>query len=304
MSEKTLVSVIMPVFNAANYIDEAIESILLQSFTHFELLIINDGSTDDSLALLKKWEAKDNRISVFNQHNQGRATARNNGLELASTDYVAMMDADDISMPNRLQLCYEYLEKHNDVVAVSGQFETICMYGVHLSTSVEPLDHLAIEQSLLQDLGAAFIQGASMIRKSLAEKVGGYDPIYDIGEDTDLFLRMAMQGKLANLPEVLLKYRKHPFSITTTTTKASVPDCIQRLNKSWEARGLALDQDFQHWLEQVTPLSVQQQFLWWGWNALGKGHLNVSRRYAMRLVFSFPLNVEKSRFIFCALRGR
>jgi len=303
-TEGPLVSVIMPVFNAALYLDEAIESILRQTFTDFELIIINDGSTDYSSELLKQWEGKDNRIRLFSQKNKGRAITRNRGLELASTGYVAMMDADDIAAPNRLQLCYEYLENHHDVVAVSGQYETICMYGVQLETSSTPLEHEDIERSLLQDLGAVFIQGASMIRKSVAITAGGYDPSYELGEDTDLFLRVALKGKLMNLPEVFLYYREHPDAITNIVNKNLIPHCIQRVNKAWDDRGLTLDENFEHWLENLPERTVQQKLLLWGWNSLRKGRVDISRRYAKKLIFSHPLSVDSYRFSYCAIRGR
>ncbi len=298
------VSVVMTVFNAVEYLDEAIDSVLQQTFSDFELIIINDGSTDKSLEKLQQWEKKDKRISVFDQNNKGRAESRNRGLDLANTNYVAMMDADDIATPNRLQLCYEYLKHNSDVVAVSGQFETICMYGVQLNRSSEPLEHTEIEQSLLQDLGASFIQGASMMRKEVVIKVGGYDSSYELGEDTDLFLRIALEGKLKNLPDVLLSYRKHPASITSSDNELLIPNCIERVKKAWVARGLTLNKNFEHWLEKAPNLSAQQQLLWWGWNALNKGRVDVSRRYAMKLMLSYPFNKEQYRFVFCAIRGR
>ncbi len=298
------VSVVMTVFNASLYLDEAIESVLGQTFSDFEFIIINDGSTDKSLEVIRKWEKKDNRICVFNQSNKGRAASRNRGLDIASTDFVAMMDADDIAAVDRLKLCYEYLQHNTDVVAVSGQFETICMYGVSLSASSEPLEHQEIEQLLLQDLGASFIQGASMIRKGIVTKVGGYNTSYDLGEDTDLFLRMALEGKLKNLPEILLYYRKHPESITSIDNESLIPNCIERVKKSWRDRGLRFDKDFIHWLEKIPKITVQQQLLWWGWNALNKGRVDISRRYALKLIFSYPFSVKQYRFIFCAIRGR
>lgn len=301
---KPRISVVMAVFNAASYLDEAIDSVLQQTFSDFELIIINDGSTDESLKKLRQWEEKDKRIKVFEQNNKGRAESRNRGLDLANTDYVAMMDADDIAAPNRLQLCYDCLTNNSDVVAVSGQFETICMYGVHLSRSYGPLEHAEIEQSLLQDLGASFIQGASMIRKDVAIKVGGYNSSYELGEDTDLFLRIALEGQLKNLPDVLLSYRKHPASITSTDNEVLIPNCIERVKKAWVARGLTLNENFEHWLEKSPNLSVQQQLLWWGWNALNKGRVDISRRYAIKLMLSNPFSKKQYRFIFCAIRGR
>jgi len=294
----------MPVFNAALYLDEAIKSILVQSLTEFELIIINDGSTDNSYELLKQWEKKDNRIRVYNQTNMGRSKTRNRGIELSSTDYIAMMDADDISMPNRLKICYEYLENNLNVVAVSGQYEHICMYGVPLYIAQVPFDHQSIEKSLLQDHGNNFTQGASLIRKSVVENAGGYNPSYEMGEDADLFLRMALIGELVNLPEIFLQYRRHPSSITNIADKKLLKNCIERLRKAWEDRGLTLDSDFEHWLEVVPERRVSQDILKWGWNALSKGEVTIARKYAKALVLSEPFNSSSYRFLYCAVRGR
>ncbi len=300
---KPLVSVVMPVFNAAFYLDEAIESILQQTFSDFELIIINDGSTDNSFDLLKQWEKKDHRIKLFDQANQGRSLTRNKGLALATSEFVAMMDADDISTPNRLRLSYDYLQEHAEVVGVSGQFETMCMYGVPLHKSLKPLDHDNIEKKLLHDFGDTFNQGASMIRKSVAESVGGYDPQYELGEDVDLFLKMALKGQLINLPDLLLLYRQHPTSITNTSNGLLIENRMSCLNQAWANRGLYMENDFEHWLMRIPEQIGHQVLLGWGWNALGKGKVKTARRYARKALLSQPLSVDVYRFFYCAMRG-
>jgi len=301
---KPFVSVVMPVFNAALYLDEAIESILQQTLLDFELIIINDGSTDDSLAMLENWKSTDSRIRLYDQANKGRSFTRNRGLSLATTEFLVMMDADDISMPNRLQLCYDYLHHHPNVVAVSGQFETMCMYGVPLHKSSVPIEHTLIEKDLLHDKGDAFTQGAAMIRKSVAESVGGYDLQYELGEDVDFFLKMALKGKLSNLTDELLLYRQHPTSITNTADDSVVENRMICLNQAWGDRGLSMDNTFVHWLVDAPPTDNYQYLLRWGWNALAKGEVHIARRYAKKLICSTPLKVEIYRFIYCAIRGR
>jgi len=304
MNEITpLVSVVMPVFNTDSYLDEAIDSILQQTFLDFELIIINDGSTDGSLALARQWEKKDRRVRVFDQPNKGRSFTRNRGLELAASEYI-VMDSDDIATPTRLQLCYEYLQNNTETVAVSGQYEKICMYGIPLHRSSLPLDHKSIVNDLLQDKGDSFTQGASMYKKSLAQKVGGYDLSYDLGEDADLFLRMALHGELVNLPDLLLKYRRHPSSITSMADEQLVENCMKRLNSAWLDRGLAMDSGFEHYLKNTLKKEKHEDILLFGWNALGKGAINIARRYAKSLFFSKPFSLNTYRFLYCALRGR
>jgi len=299
-----LVSVVMPVFNTAAYLDEAINSILKQTFPEFELIIINDGSTDDSLIIIKLWEKKDPRIRLVEQKNKGRSYSRNKGLELAVSDYIVMMDSDDVAMPDRLRVCYDYLQKHPEVVAVSGQYEKICMYGVSMHVSSLPLEHEFIERDLLQDKGNSFTQGASMYRKSLAQKVGGYNLSYVLGEDADLFLRMALHGKLINLPDVLLKYRRHPNSITSRGDEKLVDNCMERLKRAWLDRGLVLDGSFEHYLKNVSRRDKHEDILLFGWNALGKGEVAIARRYAKKLFFFYPFSMGVCRFLYCAIRGR
>ena len=126
------VSVVMPVYNAGLYIDEAIESILNQTLTDYEFIIIDDGSSDDSFSKICQWASKDNRIKAIKHENMGRSLTRNKGIELSTSEFIAFMDADDISTPNRLELSYNYLKNNLDVAAVSGGYEYTCMYGIPL----------------------------------------------------------------------------------------------------------------------------------------------------------------------------
>jgi len=300
-----LVSVVMPVFNAALYLDEAIKSILVQSLTEFELIIINDGSTDDSLNLLQSWADKDYRIRLYTQKNKGRSFTRNRGVELAKSDLISMLDADDIALPTRLEVHYEFMKNNPDVVVVGAQVEGVCMEGVPLYKSGAPLLlHDEIESSLLNDHGVQLCQGASMMRRSAILKVGGYDEGYAVGEDTDLFLKMALIGKLGNVPDVLLYYRQHLESSTNAANANLYSDSLSRIKKAWNDRRLTLPDDFKHWSEDMRAKTQKGDLLQWGWNALLKGEIKIAFKYIKELLVRGYFDLDVLRFIFCVIRGR
>jgi len=214
-----------------------------------------------------------------------------------------MMDPDDVAMPERLELCYQYLSNNSGVVGVSGHYESMCMYGVSLFETFTPIGHKEIEWHLLRDSGNAFVQGASMIRKSVALESGGYNLNYELGEDSDLFLRMALVGRLENLPNVLLKYRQHPGSITHSNPEKLLQKSLERLVKAWKDRELSMDVNYVHPSVNVSGKEGYEYLLQWGWNALGKGDVGIARRYAKDLMRSKPFSLDVFRFIFCAIRG-
>jgi glycosyltransferase involved in cell wall biosynthesis len=301
--ENPKISVIIPVYNSEKYLDEAVQSILDQTFSEFELIIINDGSTDSSLAMLKKWAEKDRRIRLFDQENAGRSFTRNRGLELAESEYIAMLDSDDIALPTRLEVHYEFMENNPEVVIVGAQIEGICMKGLSLFYSGTPLfDHNEIETALLNDHGVQLCQGASLMRKSAALKVGGYNEKYTVGEDTDLFLRMALIGKLANVSNVLLKYRQHIESATNASNSDIYRNSMLRIEKAWLDRGETSPPDFKHWSEGMQVRTPKDDLLQWGWNALAKRDKKITKYYAKRLLFMRSFDLDVLRFYFCILR--
>jgi glycosyltransferase involved in cell wall biosynthesis len=134
--QEPLISVVMPVYNAAQYLREAIDSILNQTFRDFEFIIINDGSTDRSLEIIQSYN--DDRIRLINQKNTGLAKALNNGIAIAKSDFIARMDADDISIPERLTSQFSFLESNVDVVAVGSNAEVIDKEGNHVYCTAQP----------------------------------------------------------------------------------------------------------------------------------------------------------------------
>ncbi|RMD80520.1 MAG: glycosyltransferase, partial [Chloroflexi bacterium] len=209
MTVKTspLVSVLMPVFNAERYVAEAIESILRQSFQDFEFIIIDDGSTDGSLDILKRYAARDPRIRLVSRENRGLVATLNEGIELARGQWVARMDADDIALPERLALQVRHLEATKadfcgGAVACFGDWRALWRY---------PLTHEACEVRLL--FGVPFAHPTVMGRREVFDRLR-YQPEFVFAEDYDLWQRAWAAGyRLVNVPEIVLRYRVHAAQI-------------------------------------------------------------------------------------------
>ena len=226
------VSVVMSVYDGLPYVGAAVESILGQTFEEFEFIIIDDGSTDGSTAVLRRYAAQDDRIRLIVQENRGLTPSLNRGLALAEAPLIARMDADDVCVPERFQEQIDFLEAHPEHVLVGSHVRFIDGTGDPISSD-NPLyskrnlgdmdlcaEHDAIEQRLLTG-GWAFIHPTVMIRQAAVEQIGGYNPKIVDAEDRDLFIRMAEVGRLANLPGVLLEYRVHGSQVSTTSAVQS-----------------------------------------------------------------------------------
>ena len=202
-----LISVILPVYNGAPYLDEAIVSILKQTHDNFELIVINDGSTDESLVILEKYAAQDSRIIIINRQNKGLVYSLNEGILKAKGKYIARMDADDVSDISRLESQIEYIEKHNLDIC-GGHYLLIDDEGRINGLNVVPISHEMCTLSLL--FKVPFAHPSVMIRKRfLDENSLEYgQSAYKIAEDLDLWLRMQKCGaRFGNVDSVVLKYR-------------------------------------------------------------------------------------------------
>jgi hypothetical protein len=203
------VSVAMPVFNGGRFLAAAVESILKQSFSDFELIAIDDGSTDQSASLLAGFARSDGRIRVITQANAGIVASLNRALDLARGEYVARMDADDVALPSRFGLQVAFLDTHPDVAVVGSAITLIDEEGKVIRDVDYLLAPTEVSKFLIQ-AGCALAHPAVMMRKADVAAVGGYRGAYRHGEDYDLWLRISETRALANLPDRLLLYRQHP----------------------------------------------------------------------------------------------
>jgi len=205
------VTVLMPVYNGERYLREAIDSILSQTFRDFEFLIINDASTDGSVQIINSYTDPRIRL-VHNETNLGRCATPNKGLDLAKGEYLARMDCDDLCLPARLEKQVKFLNAHPDV-GVCGTWIKLFM-GTDLIIKY-PLNHEEIKCHLL--LGSQLAGASAMYRKKvfLANHLY-YDLNYRLAEDYELWTRCVYATRLANIPEILYKYRWHPEQISQT----------------------------------------------------------------------------------------
>ena len=207
-------SVILPTYNAAEHLDKAINSILGQTFTDFELIIINDGSTDGTQELLRSYF--DPRIQVINQANLGLPKALNEGIKASRGIYLARQDADDISLSERFEKQVSFLDEHPSYGLVGSWSQIMTPTGPTSRQHLHPTSNGQIQVQLL--MNNQFVHSSVMMRASCLNITGPYseDPEHFPPEDYDLWLKFAKNFRVANLPEALLHYMEIPTSISRT----------------------------------------------------------------------------------------
>jgi len=229
-------SIVMPAYNAERYVAQAIESVQSQTMPEFELIAINDGSTDGTLAILEGFARGDARIKVYSQPNRGFAESLHRGFELAENDWIFRMDADDRMHPNRLERQLAFLEEHPEVAVASSLVCHIDARNRVIGRDNSRLfTHESIEELLARNEPIGFCHSAVVLRKSAVMAAGGYRKQFWPAEDIDLWTRMAEQGyKMLVQPEYLLDYRIHGSSATVAGARATrvkvrwLKDCMMR----------------------------------------------------------------------------
>ncbi len=201
----------MPYYNAAAFLNEAVSSILNQTFSDFELIILDDASTDESVDIIQQ-HLDDPRVRYYrNEKNQGIVHNLNKGLSLARADIIARMDGDDVAELNRFELQYNFLQHHPDIAAVGSYVRIIDENGVVIDQRTKLTDVEAIRQTVL--VYSPLVHPAAMYRRDIIAKVGGYRQQYLYNEDIDLWYRLIGNGyAISNVPEYLLRYRYHGAS--------------------------------------------------------------------------------------------
>jgi len=211
------VTVLMTVYNAEEYLDEAIQSVLRQDFTDFEFLIVNDGSPDNSQEILDRYTKVDPRIRVIKQQNMGLVASLNKGIRLAKGEYIARMDSDDVSMARRFSRQVAFLDSQPETVLLGGCFEIIDEDGNFLDRVFTPLKDRDLRRCLL--MKNVFGHASVMYRRTAVLQVGGYSTQVGPTEDLDLWMRLSQIGKIASLPYGLMRYRVNRNGISITKSR-------------------------------------------------------------------------------------
>ncbi|MDB5301363.1 MAG: glycosyl transferase family 2, partial [Phycisphaerales bacterium] len=281
------VSIVIGAYNAQRYLAQTLDTLLAQTLRDFELIVVDDGSEDATPRILEEYKKKDPRVRPLRIAHGGIVDAANAGVEAARSELIARADSDDLYLPQRLEKQVEYLATHPQVVAVGSRMMVIEPYGSPVRISDHKLTHEEIEADLLKGVGWAMPQPVAMLRKSVAVKVGGYRNKYPWSEDLDLFLRMAEVGRLANLPDVLVKYRHHPGSTNWSKNKIQLANKPHMLREAYERRGKQPPEGMIFSTPWVEPLG--EKYTHWVWCALKDKNVTGARRHAVSALKASPL---------------
>lgn len=211
------VSVVMSVYNGEKHLAKAIASILNQTFSDFEFIIINDGSNDSSELIIRKFAIQDERIMVISRENHGLTRSLNEGIKLAKGEYVARMDADDIAFPKRLEKEVDYLDNHPEVGLVSCFARVINDCDQEIGEHRPPVVHNEIRKRSF--FAGQLCHPAAVFRKTLWAELGGYDEKVLYAQDYELWFRLMAGYKVANIPEFLFYWRNSASGIGRTKEK-------------------------------------------------------------------------------------
>ncbi len=299
MTVNPAISVLMPVYNASPYLEKAINSILNQDFPDFELVIIDDGSKDNSLEILKKFASKDARIKLSARQNKGISATRNELIDMASAELIAWMDADDISLSHRLSAQYNYLKSNKKYVAIGARTQLIDKDDDGICEWPLPLTHQEIDSWHINGLGGAIIFPSSMMRKKKVLDINAFDVSLTGAEDLDIFLKLAEVGSLANINTVCLCYRQHIDSICHEKKDQIRKDTQRVVDAASQRRGLN-----PVILESTKANSKKPEiYSKWVWWSLKGGNKQTARKYALKSIMLAPTNLSYWKALFCAFRG-
>jgi glycosyltransferase involved in cell wall biosynthesis len=282
-----LISVVIPVYNGERYLALALNSILQQTFTDFELIAIDDGSSDSTPQILQRYASADPRVVVVVGPRRGLIQVLNQGIRMARGQFLARMDADDIALSRRFERQIQYLNDHPECVAVGCAAHIIDKDGKVKGKIDIDTSHEVIDRNYLM-MGSAFgiPHPTAMIRREAIIQANGYREQFRAAEDVDLFLRLAERGRLANLPEELLLYRAHGDSVSHLYRKVQTQSAEAAILEAYRRRQLPI------------PRELRRQF---ARCALANGRMGASRSWAFSAVFHDARNREGWQLLAVAL---
>jgi glycosyltransferase involved in cell wall biosynthesis len=296
-----LISVVMPAYNAKHYVAEAVQSILDQTFRDFEFVIIDDGSTDRTPAILERYAARDHRIRLISRPNKGLVATLNEGLGLARGELIARMDADDVALPERFALQVAFLRAHPEVVCLGGAVRVIDAAGRILLDDRRPLDDATLQEMALTG-HTPLIHPAVMMRRDDVMAVGGYDEAMKQSEDLDLWLRLGERGALASLPDFILKYRIHDRSKTEVHTDEQSKYVKLCTDRACDRRGIARRvpsaEECRPGRDRGSKHDFSLKYGWWGF---ATGERTTALHYALQAIRWAPWRRGGWHLLACAL---
>ncbi len=283
------ISVVMSVFNGARYLSEAVESILCQSYRDFEWIIVNDGSTDDSLKICRSYAAQDRRIQLIDQKHKGLTYSLNRGVSLARGEFVARMDADDIAERHRFKIQLKFMHEHPTCVALGSRLLLIDADGDPLAEHKPPQSHDDIVAELFTGCGA-IPHPSAMLRAQSLRSVGAYREEFICAQDLDLWLRLSEIGQLANVDDQLLRCRVHGKSTTIRRRELQLSCSRRAVSDAYRRCGKSLPSDFQ--MPGPFNESWDSTLRTWASMALRAGNIEVARKHAWSAFRASPFSLR------------
>ncbi len=285
------VSVLVSVYNGEKYLAAAIDSVLAQTFGDFELVVVDDGSTDGTAAILADYGRRDRRVRVVPLEKVGLSRALNIGLEACRGELIARLDADDLCLPERFAVQVEYMREHPECVAVGAWAKIVDPTGeIEIGRLMHPVAHEDIERNLLGiENKGGLVAPAVMMRRGVTVEIGGYREEMYPTDDRDLWLRLAERGKLANIPQFLIKYRHHLSSISHAQREQQKDAARRTIADARARRGISLELPVMIDNHNFNPYGT---LLNWTRFALEAGNSRIARRYALQAARIHPLRLE------------
>jgi glycosyltransferase involved in cell wall biosynthesis len=292
---KPQVSVLMPVFNTASYLGDALASISAQTFSDIELIAVDDGSKDGSTEILKGFAAKESRMRLVIRENRGIIATRNELLAVASADFIAWMDSDDVSLPYRIERQMEIFRDDPSLVCVGAAVQCIDPEGNFLNVERYPSSHQGILTEQEKGTGVRF--ATTMMRREVAMRVGGFREPFKIGEDFDLLLRLSENGKMANLPDILYLYRQRISSICATLGPAWMVHKEHILELAKERRQTGMDRLQRGGAIRIETVKEEdsrrhqwQIYIYWASHAFANQNFSLAWKYALAALKRRPMS--------------
>ncbi|MEB3216565.1 MAG: glycosyltransferase family A protein [Nostocales cyanobacterium 94392] len=266
----TTFTVVMPAYNAAAYLAQTIESVLSQTFTDFQLVIIDDGSTDNTAVIAEHYQQKDKRVKLLIQSNQGVSATRNQGIESSSSQYIAFIDADDKWFPEKLALHHEHLEKNPDLGVSYAKVEFLTPEGKHTRKIAKGRLTELQPQHFLYD-NPTMTASNLVVRRQVFQEIGYFDCNMNYSEDLDFLFRVACSHwKIEGIDHVLLGYR---------TTQGGLSSQLYKMEEGWET---LMDK-----AKIIAPELVEKHYF-----RARSNHLRYLARRAFRLHLSPHIGVD------------
>lgn len=287
------VSVVMSVYNGEAFVDQAVDSILAQTYGDFEFIIVDDGSTDRTRSILEGYT--DPRIvPLRNERNIGLTRSLNRALHVARGAYIARQDADDASLPQRLERQVAYMDAHTNVGLLGCACSRVTANGQRLGTSKPMTDNASLQKALLSS--NRFFHGAVMFRQICTEDTEGwYRQDLRYAQDYELWLRLSEAWDVANLPEVLYRYREHEAMVSAYYGEEQ--DRCEQLSR-WSAVERRRTEGWDWvlgrraqspaWMRTADRRHIAQRYLWWSAGVPGPRRFTYALQFLLISLFTLP----------------